>query len=146
MPVRSAPGQLDQILLNLALNARDAMPTGGRLTIGVRNATVGKGHRLLGELAGGTYAVLSVEDTGIGIDQATLPRVFEPFFTTKALGEGTGLGLLIVKDIVGQLRGALSIESSVGKGTELEVYLPLFQAQAYVESVRPPDTAATSRR
>jgi two-component system, cell cycle sensor histidine kinase and response regulator CckA len=138
--VRAAPGQLDQVLLNLALNARDAMPQGGRLTIAVRNAPIGKGHALLGELPGGTYAVLSVEDTGIGIDQTTLSRVFEPFFTTKPLGDGTGLGLLIVKDIVTQLRGTVRIETSVGQGSNFEVYLPLFEAPPYVESIRPPES------
>jgi two-component system, cell cycle sensor histidine kinase and response regulator CckA len=136
--VRAATGQLDQVLLNLVLNARDAMPNGGKLSIGVRNATVGSAHPLCGQVGPGTYAVLSVEDTGTGIDQATLPHIFDPFFTTKPLGEGTGLGLLIVKDIVSQLGGAIRLESRVGRGTEFEVYLPLFEAQPYTESVQPP--------
>jgi two-component system, cell cycle sensor histidine kinase and response regulator CckA len=139
VPIRAGTGQLDQILLNLALNARDAMPDGGTLSIGVRSATVGGAHPLRGQLALGTYAVVSVKDTGTGIDQQTLPHVFEAFFTTKPLGEGTGLGLLIVRDIVSQLRGAVRIETSVGVGTEFEVYLPVFEAPPYVESIRPPD-------
>jgi two-component system, cell cycle sensor histidine kinase and response regulator CckA len=138
--VRAATGQLDQVLLNLVMNARDAMPNGGKLGIVVRNATVGASHPLLGEVDAGSYAVVSVEDTGTGIDQTTLPHVFEPFFTTKPLGEGTGLGLLIVKDIVSQLRGAVRVQSVIGSGTQFEIFLPLFEAQAYVESVRPPDS------
>lgn len=137
--VRAATGQLDQVLLNLVLNARDAMPGGGKLSISVRSATVGPAHPLLGEVEAGSYAVVSVEDTGTGIDQTTLPHIFEPFFTTKPLGEGTGLGLLIVKDIISQLRGAVRIHSTVGSGTQFEVFVPLLAAQRHVESARPPD-------
>jgi two-component system, cell cycle sensor histidine kinase and response regulator CckA len=136
--VRASTGQLDQVLLNLVLNARDAMPGGGKLSINVRNATVGPAHPLSGEVDAGSYAVVSVEDTGTGIDQATLPHIFEPFFTTKPFGEGTGLGLLIVKDIISQLRGAVRIHSTVGSGTQFEVFVPLFEAQRRVESVRSP--------
>jgi PAS domain S-box-containing protein len=138
--VRAATGQLDQVLLNLVLNARDAMPGGGKLTIHVRSASVGPAHPLSGEVDAGSYAVVSVEDTGAGIDQATLPHIFEPFFTTKPLGEGTGLGLLIVKDIISQLRGAVRIHSAVGSGTQFEVFVPLFEAQRYLEVARSPES------
>jgi two-component system, cell cycle sensor histidine kinase and response regulator CckA len=135
--VIAAAGQLDQVLLALALNARDAMPGGGQLSIAVRNASVGAAHPLAGELAHGTYAVLSVKDTGSGIDQETLTRIFEPFFSTKPLGEGTGLGLFIVKDMIAQLRGALRVETCVGQGSEFQIYLPLAEPQPHFESIAP---------
>ncbi|MFZ5889506.1 MAG: response regulator [Myxococcota bacterium] len=127
LPVRAAVGQLDQVLLNLSLNARDAMPRGGRLTIGIRNSAVSLGHPLSTELAPGPYAVISVKDSGSGMDAETLARIFEPFFTTKKRGEGTGLGLLIVREIVKQLHGAIRVASTVGEGTEFVVYLPVHE-------------------
>ena len=118
--------QLEQVLMNLAVNARDAMSAGGTLRIATRNALVEPGPGAEGlRLRPGTYACLSVIDSGCGMDQATLDRVFEPFFTTKAVGEGTGLGLATVYGIVRQHGGAVTVTSSPGAGTTVEVYLPM---------------------
>jgi len=117
-------GQLTQVLLNLVINARDAMPSGGRLNIGVRAVDVGaaEGERLA--LKPGAYVLLEVSDSGVGMDAATQARVFEPFFTTKGLGRGTGLGLSTVYGSVKQLGGAIAVDSAPGRGTRFDVYLP----------------------
>ena len=123
--VRADPGQLGQVLMNLAVNARDAMPTGGRLTIETRAVTLDRGAGAGGEaVAPGPYVVLTVADTGCGIPPDVLPHVFEPFFTTKGVGEGTGLGLATVYGVVKQSDGHVEVESAVGRGTTFRVYLP----------------------
>lgn len=116
--------QLTQVLLNLVLNARDAMPTGGELRIAVRAVSVdgADGHRL--GLAAGEYVRLSVADTGVGMEAGVQARVFEPFFTTKEFGRGTGLGLATVYGTVTQLSGVVKVESAPGRGTRFDVYLP----------------------
>ncbi|WP_261368408.1 PAS domain-containing protein [Limnoglobus roseus] len=119
-PVLADPGQLEQVLINLAVNARDAMPDGGALTISSRNETV-TGD---GEVPPGQYAVLSVADTGTGMPPEVQTRVFEPFFTTKGVGKGTGLGLATVYGIVQQAGGHVRVRSKMNEGSTFEVLLP----------------------
>ncbi|MBA4071758.1 MAG: hypothetical protein C0497_07990 [Gemmatimonas sp.] len=126
VPLFADPGQITQVVMNLAVNARDAMPDGGVLRIGLRVAGRPDGAPLPNEsLHAERFAVLSVGDTGCGIDPAIRPRVFDPFFTTKPVGQGTGLGLSTVYGIVMQLEGTLRLSSEVGVGTTVDVYLPL---------------------
>jgi len=123
--IKADPSQIEQVLLNLALNARDAMPRGGTLTIETDNAKVAVGSSLnaLG-LQVGPHVVLRVEDTGVGIDSRILPQIFEPFVTTKAPGEGTGLGLSTVYGIVQQSNGEIRVDSESGRGACFEIFLP----------------------
>jgi PAS domain S-box-containing protein len=125
--VRADPRQLEQVLLNLTLNARDAMPGGGRLSIETSDTTLSAedtgGDRNAPQP--GDYALVVVKDAGSGMDQATLKRAFEPFFTTKAVGEGSGLGLSVVHGIVNQTGGYIRVDSEPGKGATFELYFPL---------------------
>lgn len=118
-------GQLQQVLLNLVINARDAMPDGGRITIETTETTMNGEHaRRQTDLDNGMYALLKVSDTGFGMDHETQSRIFEPFFTTKELGRGTGMGLAIVDGIVSQSGGYIRISSTPGRGTIFQVYIP----------------------
>ncbi|MBI2402372.1 MAG: PAS domain S-box protein [Gemmatimonadetes bacterium] len=125
-PVLVDPGTVEQILLNLVTNARDAMPSGGVLTITIAEAVIDETYLSShGWGEPGAYVCLSVTDTGIGMDQATLAHVFEPFFTTKPPGIGTGLGMAMVYGLVKQQRGFVDVRSRPGEGTTVEVYLPV---------------------
>jgi PAS domain S-box-containing protein len=121
--VKADPNQLEMAILNLAVNARDAMPEGGRLTIAAVAERVDARHR--SGLKPGTYVRLYVADTGSGMDEATLSRAVEPFFSTKGIGRGTGLGLSMVHGLAGQLGGALTIQSKLQVGTVVELWLPV---------------------
>jgi PAS domain S-box-containing protein len=121
-PAKADPNQLEMALLNLAVNARDAMPRGGTLRITASAEAVQAG--VDGTLPAGRYVRLSVADTGVGMDEATLARAVEPFFSTKGIGKGTGLGLSMVHGLASQLGGALSIKSKPGLGTNVELWLP----------------------
>jgi two-component system cell cycle sensor histidine kinase/response regulator CckA len=123
--VKADPGQVEQLIMNLAVNARDAMPEGGQLLIETRNAEIGHTHpRLRDGVRPGRYVMLIVSDTGVGMDSETQAHMFEPFFTTKEPGKGTGLGLPIVYGVVKQTGGWTHVDSKPGKGTTFEIYLP----------------------
>nr|WP_246484413.1 PAS domain-containing sensor histidine kinase [Marivibrio halodurans] len=125
-PVKADPGQIEQVVINLAVNARDAMPEGGRLTIQTGNFTADRPYAIAEEtMAPGEYVAITVSDTGVGIDRETLTRVFEPFFTTKEVGMGTGLGLAMVYGSIRQLGGIVHAHSDgLGKGASFTLYLP----------------------
>jgi len=141
--VSADPHQVEQVIVNLAINARDAMPNGGRLLIETaileRDEDSARSHP---DAHPGRYAMLAVSDTGIGMDEATREHIFEPFFTTKPVGEGTGLGLSMVQGIVAQSGGYIEVSSTVGLGTTFRVYLPALAEDA-AGSGKPPSPAAT---
>ena len=128
--VKADRGQIEQVLINLVFNARDAMPDGGRISIQTQNVTIDKDvHKIIPESVPGKFVQLTVEDTGIGIDEEILSHIFEPFFSTKKSGEGTGLGLSVVYDIVKQHNGWINVYSEPGRGSTFKFYLPAILAE-----------------
>jgi CheY-like chemotaxis protein len=122
--VRADPGEIGRAIMNLSLNARDAMPAGGTLAIETANATVTEADAAGQNLAPGRHVMLAVRDTGVGMDAQKQAHIFEPFFTTKETGKGTGLGLAIVLGIVEQSGGAIRCQSELGHGTTFQIFLP----------------------
>jgi two-component system cell cycle sensor histidine kinase/response regulator CckA len=136
--VRADPGQLEQVIVNLAVNARDAMPEGGILTLETFRVTAAEVRRMRSDILPiADYTGLRVSDTGVGIPTENLSKIFEPFFTTKEVGKGTGLGLSTVYGIVKQTDGFIFADSEVGKGTSFVIYLPVHHAAEAPEPVAP---------
>ena len=135
--VKADPDQIGQVLLNLCVNARDAMPRGGKMTITTHSANIDR--EADGSMPGfvpGRYTILTVSDDGIGMSQQVQARVFEPFFTTKPLGKGTGLGLAMVYGIVKQSGGYIRIDSELDRGTTVQIFFPAVDEVVSAAGVR----------
>lgn len=144
LTVLADDGQIEQVLMNLVTNARDAMPGGGLLTISTGRARPETGTvASCGNPAGGEYARISVTDTGIGMDGKTREKIFEPFFTTKEPGKGTGLGMAIVYGIIKEQKGHIRVVSNPGTGTTVNIYLPLIREEGIEQGATPPPVLQT---
>jgi len=144
---KADPGQIEQVLLNLTVNASDAMPLGGKLTIETQNVIVDADYaQTRPSVALGSYVMIGISDTGHGMDEATKARIFEPFFTTKEPGRGTGLGLATVYGVVKQSEGFIWVESSPGNGSRFEVYLPQSNERVRTVPDSPSATPSVARR
>ncbi len=137
--IKADPAQIEQVLVNLVVNARDAMPEGGTLTIRTTRKKLNKGFS---DVARGRYVCLIVSDTGIGMSKEVLAHIFEPFYTTKAPGKGTGLGLATCYGIIKQNNGHISVESKPGKGAEFQIFLPVAHSKETIDLTRRQDEAA----
>jgi signal transduction histidine kinase len=139
--VQADTGMMEQVILNLVVNARDAMPGGGQVIVATARASLDEGRaRANAEVRAGEFVCLSVSDTDTGIALDVLPRIFEPFFTTKEIGKGTGLGLATVYGIVKQHQGWIEVSSQVGEGTTFKVFLPAILAAAALAAASAADT------
>jgi two-component system NtrC family sensor kinase len=144
--VRIDPGQLEAALLNLSLNARDAMPQGGDLSIDARNATLDAAEAMRKAIRPGDYVVIEIADTGVGMKQEVAGRAFEPFFTTKETGKGSGLGLSMVYGFARQSGGTAEIESRAGSGTTVRLYIPRSEETAPAEALPAAASPAAARK
>ena len=141
--IKADPGQIEQVIMNLAVNARDAMPQGGKLTITTANKTLDKGQlKNFPDLCAGDYVAIEIADTGTGMSEEVKEHMFEPFFTTKPPGKGTGLGLATCFGIVKQNSGLIHVQSELGKGTTFKIYFPRVQAALEPPPVRTMPTEA----
>ena len=136
LPIQGDPGMMEQVMMNLCLNARDAMPNGGRLVIRTKTGVLdAKSSESNPDAQAGEFVCLEVSDTGFGMDKATQQRIFEPFFTTKEAGKGTGLGLATIYGIVKQHKGWIQVESAPGQGSTFSVFFPAYFSPAQEETV-----------